>query len=304
MTTGSIKNSLKSRKMKKNLFLCTMLAIPVLHFFVFWLYVNIDSFTMAFQNAQGDFVGWANYKWYFTNLTSDRPAVDMLEALGNSVLAWAFNLCVETPIALIISYFFYKKIAGYKLYRVILYLPSILSAVVMTSVFKSVIRSGGPLDTILQKLGAEPIPKLLYDSRYAMKTILVYNLWSGFGVNLILFTGAMERIPKDVVEYGLLDGLTPAKELLRITIPLIWPIISTTLLLSVSNIFSSGGPILLFTKGEYGTMTIAYSMFQQYYFYGQLTRAAAIGTIFTVVGVPIVLFSRWLLSKIQGTEEY
>ncbi len=295
---------LHKRHFRKNVFLLTMLVIPVIHFFVFWLYVNVDSFIIAFQNTKGDSVGLANFKWFFTNLTSDRPAVDMGLAIRNSVLAWGFNLLVETPIALIISYFFYKKICGYKIYRVILYLPSILSAVVMTTVFKSFIRSDGPLDMIVRAFGGNPIPKFLHDSRYAMGTILIYNLWSGFGINLILFTGAMERIPKDVIEYALLDGVKPFKEVTRIIIPLIWPILSTTMLLGVVGIFNAGGPVLLFTRGEYDTMTVPFSMFQQIYFYGQVNRAAAIGCVFTLIGVPIVLASRWILSKIQGTEEY
>ena len=293
-----------TRRFRKNLFLCIMLAIPVIHFFVFWLYVHVSAFTMAFQNIRGDFIGWDNFKWYFRNLTSDRPSVNMLEAIRNTFIFWSFNLVVEMPIALVISYFFYKKIWGYKIYRVLLYLPSILSSVIMVAVFKSFIRSGGPLDEIVQKLGGNPVPKFLYDSRYAIPTILVYNLWSGFGSSLILFTGSMERIPRDVVEYAILDGIKPFKELIHIIIPLIWPMISTKLILSVSGLFTSSGPILLFTKGEYGTMTVAYSMFQQVYFYNQTTRAAAIGIIFTLVGVPLVLISRFILAKVKSTEEY
>ncbi len=297
-------NSMRQMNRNKNLFLCVMLAVPVVHFFVFWLYVNVDSFVLAFENVKGDFVGFDNFKWYFENLTSDRPTVDMGEALLNTVTFWLFSVLVEGPISIVISYLVYKKIKGYAFFRVITYLPCIIGSIVMVAVFKSFIRSGGPLDTIVQKLGGEPIPKYLYDSRYAMKAMLVYNLWNGFGTSIILYAGAMERIPKDVVEYALLDGVTPVKEIIHITFPLIWPTWSTMFILSIGSIFTSGGPTLLMTGGEWGTMTVAYSMFQQVYFYNQVTRAAAIGTIFTLIGVPLVLFSRWLLGKIRATEEY
>lgn len=301
-----MQNSLtfKGRRYRKNLFLCTMLAIPVIHFFVFWLYLNINSFVLAFQNVKAEFVGLENFQWYFENLVSDRPAVDMAEAIKNTLIYWLFGFIVEGPISIIISYFFYKKIKGYKIYRVITYLPCIIGSMVMVAVFKGFIRSGGPLDVMAQFLGGEPIPKFLYDSRYAMKTTLIYNLWSGFGTSLILYSGAMERIPQEVVEYAMLDGVTPVKEIIHITFPLIWPTWSTLFILSIGQIFTSGGPTLLLTEGKWGTMTVAYSMFQQIYFYNQINRAATIGSIFTLIGVPLVLFSRWLLGKIRATEEY
>ncbi len=292
------------RKRQKNLFLATMLAIPVLHFFVFWLYLNVNSFVLAFKNLLGDWVGTANFEWYFRNLFSDNPSVNMGEAIRNTLTFWLFGFLVESPISIIISYFFYKKIKGYKAYKIITYLPCIIGTAVMVAAFKGFIRSGGPLDVIVQRLGGEPVPKFLYDSRYAMKTMLFYNLWSGFGINLILYSGAMERIPKEVVEYSLLDGVTPVQEIIHITFPLIWPTWSMCFILSVGNLFTSSGPTLLMTKGEWGTMTIAYSMYQQVYFYQQVTRAAAIGSIFTILGVPLVLFSRWIVNKIREPEEY
>ena len=298
------KIAFKQRRLKKNLFLVTMLAIPVLHFFVFWLYLNVNSFVLAFKNLVGDWVGWANFKWYFNNLLSDSPAVNMQEAIRNTIIFWLFGFLVESPLSILISYFFYKRIRGYKAYKIITYLPCIIGTAVMVAAFKGFIRSEGPLDAIVQWFGGNPVPKFLYDSRYAMGTILFYNLWSGFGINLILYSGAMERIPKEVVEYAMLDGITPIKEILHITFPLIWSTWSITFILSIGNIFTSSGPILLMTGGEYGTMTIAYSMYQQVYFYKQITRAAAIGSFFTLLGVPLVMFSRWVVNKIRTPEEY
>ena len=298
------KTTFNQRRLQKNLFLTTMLAIPVLHFFVFWLYLNINSFVLAFKNLLGDWVGLANFEWYFKNLLSETPAVNMAEAIRNTLTFWLFGFLVESPLSIIISYFFYKKIKGYKVYKIITYLPCIIGSGIMVAAFKGFIRSGGPLDVIVQWFGGAPIPKLLYDSRYAMGTMLFYNLWSGFGINLILYSGAMERIPKEVVEYALLDGVTPTQEIIHITFPLIWSTWSMLFILSIGNIFTSSGPTLLMTGGDWGTMTIAFSMYQQVYFYQQITRAAAIGSIFTVLGVPLVLFSRWLVNKIRKPEEY
>lgn len=293
------------RKLKKNLFLVACLTIPVLHWFVFWLYININSFVLSFQNLTGDWVGWNNFKWYFTNLTSANPSVDMALAIRNTLLSWLFSLFVGSPLCLAFSYFFYKKIAGYKVYRIISYLPSIIGSMVMVSAFKGVIRSGGPLDEIVQSLGGDPLPKLLYDSRYAFTTCLIYDLWDGFGIGLILYSGAMSRIPQEVVEYAHLDGVNAWQEFTRITFPLIWPTWSMKFILGIGDLFTaSSGPVFLLTGGAYGTINISFSMFQQVFYYQQVNRAATIGSLFTLLGVPLVLFSRWVLNKIRKPEEY
>ena len=56
-----IKKSI-NRKTKKTIFVMLMLAVPVLHFFVFWLWVNTDSILLAFRNLSGDWVGLTNIK--------------------------------------------------------------------------------------------------------------------------------------------------------------------------------------------------------------------------------------------------
>lgn len=297
--------SINQRKLKKNLFLASCLTIPIVHWFVFWLYAHISAFIIPFQNLAGDWVGWANFEWYFTNLFSDHPQVDMALAIRNTLFSWLFGRFVSTPLMLAFAYFFYKKIAGYKVYRIITYLPSIIGSMVMVSAFKGVIRSGGPLDLIIQKLGGDPIPKLLYDSRYAFTTCLIYELWDGFGTGLIMYAASMNRIPQEVVEYAYLDGVNAWQEFIHITFPLIWPLFSMSLILSVGDIFTaSSGPVFFLTGGGYGTINIAYSMFAQVFYYQQTSRAAAIGMIFTIIAIPLVVLTRWLCEKVRDTEEY
>lgn len=304
MKTNQPKKKMTDKRKKELIFLICMLTIPVVHFFVFWLYVNVDSILLAFKNRVGEFNNFDNFKWFYNNLTSDTPYVNMKEAIKNTFIFWTWNTLVEIPLALAISYFIFKKIRGGHFFRVVLYMPAIVSAVIMTSAFKNVIRVDGPADYILQKVFNKEIPRLLYDSKYAMKTLIGYGLYTGFGVNIILFSGAMARIPQEVFESAKLDGITPFKEITKIILPLIWPLFSTIIILSVAGLFSASGPILLFTKGEYGTMTIAYAIFQQYFEYQQIERAAAIGLIFTALSIPLIIFTRWLLNKGGDVVEY
>ena len=114
----------------------------------------------------------------------------------------------------------------------------------------------------------------------------------------------MNRIPREIFEAENLDGITTGKELTQNILPLIWGQLTTMIILSVASMFGADGPILLFTNGKYGTMTIGFAMYQQYKVYGWANRATAIGLIYTTIGLPLVFLTRWLASKIGGEYEY
>jgi ABC-type sugar transport system permease subunit len=158
---------------------------------------------------------------------------------------------------------------------------------------------------IIKIFNLNEVPVLLGESRYALNTVIAYNIWTGFGVNIILFGGAMARIPEDIIEYSKLEGVGFYREIVQIILPLIWPTISTVLTLSVVGIFNSSGPILFLSPGREDTYTIAYWIFKQVYEpNGALNYAAAVGIFFTIIGLPIVLFIKWLLGKIGSDIEY
>lgn len=65
-------------------------------------------------------------------------------------------------------------------------------------------------------------------------------------MNIILFSGAMNRIPESVIEYGKIDGAKPMREMFQIVLPMIAPALGTIMLLSCVSVFGASGPILLF----------------------------------------------------------
>lgn len=120
---------------------------------------------------------------------------------------------------------------------------------------------------------------------------------------VLLFSGAMGRIPKELAESAQLDGANLRTELFRIVIPLCWPTISMIILLNIAGFFAVSGPVLLLTQGEAGTYTMAY------YFFAQtknnaLYQPAAIGIMFTVILFPIVVLARWALGKVYADVEF
>ena len=281
-------------------FITVMLAIPIAHFIVFYLVVNVNSFLMAFQLPTG---AWSMFSfqnaWY--NLTTGGSV--MQTALKNTAIYFVKDMLMM-PFNLLVAYLFWRKLRGYRVFRILLYMPGIISGVAIATMFSSFIAPTGPIGKILESMGVDPIPEFLANSDYATWTILFYTIWLGWGGNMLLFGGALARIPIEIVESARLDGIGSLKEFIFIVFPLVWTTYSTLLILSLTGIFGASGPILLFTKGNHDTMTLGYWIFDKIKYVGPsaYNEVAATGMILTVIGVPVIMFLRWLIERIPTVE--
>ena len=202
-----------------------------------------------------------------------------------------------------VGYFFSKKITGHKVFRIILYLPNVLPGLIMATLFKYITApdGSGVLASFFYSAGMS-FPNLFGDSRYAIWSLLFYSLWSGFGAGFLLFASSMKRIPPEVLEAGQLDGVGWLREIVSIYLPLIWPFLAMVILTALPDIFTYSGAILFFTQGDYGTQTLSYWIFEQVKDRTNLNYVAATGLFFSIITVPIMLVSRWLLDKVPDVQ--
>lgn len=280
-----------------------MLLIPVAHFIVFWFFVNINSILMAFQRFD---VISSKFYYTFNNFKALEIAykyADLKIGFNNTLLTFGLMLFL-LPWGFFVTYFLYKKITLSKFWRMFLFIPSILPIVAMTSIFKYIISPvGGPVQEIWQILFGSRIPSFLADKDYARWAILFYIFWTNFGGQFIVFSGAMSRIPKEVIESAYLDGAGMWTELIKLLFPLCWSTFSMLLLLNISGLFMASGPILLLTGGSHETMTLSFWVF--YNVQGEnYNESAALGIVCTAILFPIVLLSRWLLGKVYADVEF
>lgn len=291
----------------KTVFLIVFLTIPVINFLVFWLYVNFESFLNAFRiEVYGDVVfSFDNWVYFWEEISGKNPFSTTPMLFRNTLKFFSLNLFAILPLSFFFSYFLYKKIRFYKYYRLIFFLPNIISAAVLATLYKFILNPslGGIVPTIVELFGGEPINYLI-DERYAMNAVLVYCLWTGFSVNMIIFNGAMGRVPYEVMEAAQIDGVGFWSEIGRIIIPMTWPTLSTIIVTTVANIFVSSGPILLLTQGDCDTSTIAYWIYlttkNQLSIYYPSTVAFAC----TVVSVPLVLLVKKLVGLLWTDVSY
>ncbi len=298
-----------NERRKRLFFITAMLAIPALNWLIFWLFVNVQSFMLAFQDPRTGSLTLDNFAEVWEFVTS--PINNELGiSLMNTLKYFGTSVLIVMPLCLVVSFFFYKRIFGYKVFRIIFYLPAIISSVVMVTAYSEFVSPTGPLGAIQRAFGMEVNPvSPLSRSETATNTILVYCVLTGLTTNVLLFTSGMSRIPIEVLEAAKLDGVGPARELCSIIFPLIWPTFSTQFIFALTGIFNSSGPILLFTNGGYNTSTIAFWIFQKLYgttgqgpSIGAYNLVSALGLCCTVIGVPLVLFARKLTEKIDSVE--
>ena len=301
----------KAGKRSEIIFLTAIVAVPTIHWFIFWLYVNMSSFVLAFKTQTGE---WSllNFEMFWRSLTSPYGAT-VGRSLVNTLKYWAVSIGINFPLSIVIAYFLFKKIKFYKFFRIVFFLPSIVTSIILVSVYNMTIAPNGMWDMFL-KLFGKSVPEWGYlnDEATATNAILIYSAWTGFGSNVVLIGSAMARVPDSVLEAAKLDGCKPLREIMQIILPLIWPTLSTLILLSLTSFFSASGPILLFAPdGHAGTTTLSYWIFKQVYGSGEFGQAggtqnyglvSATGLIFTVVWVPVILFVRWLMEKIPSVE--
>ena len=281
-----------------------ILLVPALfNFFLFWLYPNFDSILLSFQDSHGEWT-IGNYDYVLVNLFSASGEI-FSEALRNTLIYFSVGYFITQTFNVILAYFFYKKIAGYRIFRFLFYMPNILATVIMVSVYKSMLSPQGPIMTAIYQWGwvQEPI-RLFSDTRYAMWASVGYSVWLYVGAVMLWSSGAMARIPKQLLEAAALDGITPWREFIYIVLPMISGTLSTLYIIGIAGILSSGGATLYLTFGDYGTMTLSFWIFKQVYTGGGTGTSSALGILMTLVTIPLIFIVKWLSGKISSDVEY
>lgn len=295
-------------------FVLFMLALSIVSWAVFYVYVNIDSVLLAFQYFTGEFdensqriYVWSlgNFREFWRQMTNTAyAATEFKAALKNTLFLFVMGNLFSMPMQFLVSYALYKKIAGAKVFKILLYLPAILSTVVMVTIFKNVVEVHGLLSGISIKITGKPIDFLLTTDEWAKWTVLIYNNWVGFAGSYIIITAGMMRIPLEITESAKLDGVGAWREFWRIVIPMIWPTVHIILIQKIAGILTADGPILLLTNGAYDTYTIGFWQYSQVIVSGNLGYPSAIGLIMTAFVAPIAIIARKLLDKVYADVEF
>ena len=301
-------NRVKKKKMplETKAFIIFSCALPVIGWLVFYMYVNIDSFVMAFTDKSGVFT-LENFVRFWEELRE--PNTVLRIAFKNTFLTFGINLLCFIP-RVLVSYFLYKKVPGSKVFRVLFMIPAMVFSVALNMIVLRLLGVYGFVAQGVQEmLELDYVPELLADDRFANITVLLHMVWLGFPGDLIIWGGTFARIPEEVLESGKLDGVNWWTEFTQIIVPMVWPTVALQLVLTFCNVFGASGSVFLLTKGEFGTMTLSAWMYLQVYnmtvgHSNVFNYMSAVGMCLTVVAISISLIIRKYTDKAFGDVEF
>ncbi len=300
--------SIKKRNkmnVSEKLFFWLLVTLPLIQFAVFYVGVNFNSVLLAFKkyNAVDD-----TYKFVwldnFASVWKDVSGGTLLIMLGNSVSVWLLTTVLGTIIAVIFSYYIFKKRLASKVFKFALFLPTVLPAVLLTTVFMFFAEVAWPP---VSKFVTGKESALLYSDSTRMAAVMSYTLFIGLGTQVLLYSGAMEQIDPSVLEAVKIDGATPIVEFVRIVIPQMLGTISTFIIAGIATIFTNQAHIYEFygvSVSDARFSTIGYYLFRlvnlpglgSYYY----PYAATLGLCCTLVALPLTLLIKKGLDKLSG----
>ncbi|HCH74530.1 MAG TPA: hypothetical protein DEV87_05040 [Clostridiales bacterium] len=301
---------MKSAKIRQLAFYIGFMILPLLQLAIFYFVVNFNSFALAFQRFDvntGNFTwsGFDNFKQLFFNLSLEGDPLRI--ATRNSLVLYACGLLVGTTLALFFSFYIYKKRFISGVFRVVLFLPTILSNIVTVIMFKYFTDQAIP--ALWSSLFGVEVVGVLSNPATMWPAIVFYNIWISFGANVLIYVSSMTGIPEDVSEYAELDGVSMIREFFQITLPLIYPTITSFLVIGVTNIFLAQGSLYeffgdrlpdesLYTLGYYLFRYVLKSEGMNNYSY-----ASAVGILSTLVAVPLTIALRKVLERFDPSAE-
>lgn len=291
-------------------FVIGFLIVPVALYgaLVIWPYLQTFGYSLTDwtgESQQMHFVGLGNYRrllsdsvfttalWHNVQLLIFLPSITILLAL---FFAFLLNVGGRGATGGI------QGVAGAGLYKVVFFFPQMLSVAILAVLFQAVYRSdgGGLFNGVLLKLGLEdrqnPI-EWLNSPNLVLWCLLAVLVWAGVGFYLVLFSAAMQAVPKDIFEAALLDGAGRFPTFFRVTLPLLWDSVQSAWVYLAIAAMDAFALVATLTPGiaygggpDHHSEVLATVMMRNFQYYGKSGYACAMGVV--------ILFLTLILSAV------
>lgn len=229
-------------------------------FVLFFSYIPmIQAFVLSLKTGKGanlTFSGFANYARMLQDTT-------FWTAIGNTLLYAAIQIPVMLIFALVIAVLLNDpKLKWRGFYRTCIFLPCVTSLVSYSILFKNLFAVDGIINQLLLKLNIidTAIPFVL-NAGWAKAVIIVALIWRYTGYYMIFFLSALQNIDKSVYEAARMDGCNFRQSLLRITLPLMKPIVFLTSIMALNTTLQLFDEVVNLTNGGPGNATRTISQY-------------------------------------------
>lgn len=276
-------------------FLVSLLAVPLALYAIFVISPDLQAFSIALTDWQGlspsyNFVGFDN----FTALFQD-PV--FWTAVKHNVF-----LLISIPVIVITLALFFATmvnfgggVRGSRFYKVVYFFPSVLSIAIVAVLWQFIYEPrNGLLNGFLGAVGLDGLRQVwLGDRTVALGAIAAIAVWGGVGFYVVLFTAAMNSIPRELYEAAVLDGAGSWQSFWRLTLPLIWGTVQVALAYLVIGALDMFALVKILSVGPGGpdnsTQVISLYMYENAFTYGRFGYASAIGVTLFLLTLVLTL---------------
>ena len=292
----------RAKSQRRFVFACLAPAVILVALFMFWPTVNVfrmSQYRMGGITNRKEFIGLQNFK----TLMEDK---NFLEAMQNTILIIVMVMIFTIVFAILFAAILQRgKFKGKNFFRVIFYIPNILSIVVIGGIFGAIYDpSNGLLNTFLEAVHLDFLThKWMGEPKIVIYSIIFALVWQAIGYYMVMYMSGMSAIPEDLYEAASLDGSSEINTFFTVTLPLIWTNIRTTLtfyIISTINlsflfvqIMTDGGP-----NGK--TEVFLNYMYKQAYGNGAYGYGMAIGVVVFIFSFVLAA----IVNKITDREVY
>lgn len=289
------------KRLKREIPFHLMLLLPMLFLAVF-SFAPLFGILMAFQDyfpakgiLQSRWVGLENFDFIFS-LPSSRQifANTIIISLGKL----AAGIIVPVFFALLLNEI--RVIAFKRTVQTIVYLPHFLSWVVLANVVSSILGFDGPVNSLIQSMGHDPI-LFLGSNVWFRPVIILSDCWKEFGYGSIIYLSALTSIDPGLYESASLDGASRLQKIFYITLPMLVPTIVLMMALNLGNILNAGfdqifnlyNPLVYETGDIIDTYVYRIGLLDMQY-----SLATAVGLIKSVIGFVLIMSSNLVSRKL------
>jgi len=281
------------KRTKYNLTTLTFLLPWIITFSLFSAFPIIFSLSISFTDYSGlnpsfNFVGLEN----FIELFSDEI---FLIALRNTAIFVVGTIPFTTTIALLLAVLINSKIVKLKgLFKAGFFLPSVMSMVVIATIWRYMYSADGIINTVLQTFGIEKTTGWLASPDTALSSIMIMNIWAAIGYYTIIFLAGLQSIPEQLYESASIDGASSIKKFFNITLPLIKPTLFFVIAINTIRSFQIFSEIFTMTQGEplNSTQTIVHYLYIKGFRQFEMGYASAMAYALVVIIMIVTLIQQ------------
>lgn len=277
--------------------------VPYLFILPAIVILTIFFFIPFFQTIGLSFYNYSNsiYNPQFADLQNYVQILHsgiFYQVMGNTFLYLIIAVPFLVIFPLFLAVLINQKIRGITLYKILIYLPVIVSIVVAAIAFKWLYAQEGILNYFVSLLGFNPIGWLT-DSRFALLSVAIVTIWKGVGYYMMIYLAALMSVPQELYEACDIDGANFLTKHLTVTIPQILPTIALVSTISIISAMKVFVEIYVMTKGGplNSSKTIVYYIYERAFENLDLGYASALAVVLLIVIMAFSLVNIFVFEK-------